>query len=216
MEKVINDAYSHFSDKFGRKCRKLWRNNADRKKLTNRNFTIFSQNCIGGIMYHDLGMQFNSPTVNLLFTPSDFIKFMKNIHWYLKQEIIFLSTDTPYPIGKLGGVKIRFLHYSSNEEARCAWNKRRERINWNNVFVICCDEGLSHEDMYEFDNLPYKNKILFVSKEYPEVKSSIICKHFPDHTDARLLNFSNPFGKRFYQNYIDYVKWLNKECDYKL
>lgn len=89
MKKIISDAYFRFSDKFGRKSRKFWRNNIDRKKLINRNFTIFSQNCIGGIMYHDLGMQFNSPTVNLLFTPRDFIKFMKNIQWYLEQEIIF-------------------------------------------------------------------------------------------------------------------------------
>ena len=101
----LNAIYSQLSDKFGRISRKLWRNKYERSKLTNTDFTIFSQNCIGGIMYHDLGLQFRSPTVNMLFSPKDFIKFMEDIHWYLEQEIVFTSTDKPYPTGKLGGGK---------------------------------------------------------------------------------------------------------------
>lgn len=106
-------------------------------------------------------------------------------------------------------VEIAFLHYHSKKEALRAWNSRKQRINWDNVFVICCDEGLTYEDMKEYDALPYEHKILFVSKLQPEIDCAVYCRQFPDKTDARLLNFANPFGKRNYQKYIDYVTWLN-------
>ena len=97
--------YSQISDKIGRISRKIWRNKYERSKLINTDFTIFSQNCIGGIMYHDLGLQFRSPTVNMLFSSKDFIQFMKYIYWYLEQEITFIQTDTSYQVGLLGGRK---------------------------------------------------------------------------------------------------------------
>lgn len=106
-------------------------------------------------------------------------------------------------------VEIAFLHYHSKKEALRAWNSRKQRINWDNVFVICCDEGLTYEDMKEYDALPYEHKILFVSKLQPEIDCAVYCRQFPDKTDGRLLNFANPFGKRNYQKYIDYVTWLN-------
>lgn len=74
--------------------------------------------------------------------------------------------------------------------------------------MICCDERLNYDEIKEFDNLLYENKIIFLSKNMPEIKSGIYTKKFKDKTDARLLNFANPFGKRFYQYYFDYVKWL--------
>lgn len=208
--------YAQISDKLGRINREKWRNRNERSTLKNTDFTIFSQNCIGGIMYHDLGIQFQSPTINMLFTPKDFIKFMENIHYYLEQDIIFLQTDKPYPIEKLGDILIKFLHYHSEDEVISAWNKRKERINWNNVFVITCDQGLTTEEMVKFDNLPYENKILFLSKVNPKIKCGVYCKEFSEQTDARLLNFSNPFGRRYYQKYINYVKWLNKDKTFKL
>ena len=213
----LQAVYAQISDKIGRISRQKWKNRSERSVLKNTDFTIFSQNCRGGIMYHDLGIQFQSPTVNMLFTPKDFIKFMKDIHYYLEQDIIFTKTDKPYPVGKVGGeIMIGFLHYHSEEEVISAWDKRKERINWNNIFVISCDEGLTTKDMKEFDELPYENKILFLSKANPEIKCGIYCKGFSEQTDARLLNFSNPFGKRYYQKYINYVKWLNKEKPFAL
>ena len=210
MKHFVRIIYAQLSDKLGRISRKLWRNKYERSKLTNKDFTIFSQNCIGGIMYHDLGLQFCSPTVNLLFTPKNFIKLMKDIHWYLEQEIEFVQSGESYPVGNLGGgVEIRFLHYHSEEEALRAWNARKQRINWNNVFVICCDEGLTYGDMQDFDNLPYKHKILFTHNYLPEIKSAVHAQMFKDKTDARLLIFANPLGKRYYQNYLNYVKWIN-------
>ena len=74
---------------------------------------------------------------------------------------------------------------------------------------MCCDEGLKQEEILEFDNLPYKNKILFVHEKIEGIKSAVVAKEFKNKTDARLLNFANFLGKCFYQNYIDYIEWLN-------
>ncbi len=216
MDYYIRQAYRRLSDKLGRKSRSIWRNKKERSCLRNENITIFSQNCIGGIMYHDLGLQFCSPTVNLLFTPSEFIVFMKDIHYYIKQDLQFIATEESYPVAKLGEVEIRFLHYHSEKEARNSWYSRRNRINWQNLFIICCDEGLSYDEIVEFDNLPFDNKILFLHRDVPEISCGVLAKEFTDKTDARLLNFANPMGKRFYQNYIDYVAWLNGEKNYKI
>lgn len=162
-------------------------------------------------MYNDLGVQFCSPTVNMLFAPKDFISFMKNVYWYLEQEIVFAPDCATYPVGKLGDIEIRFLHYHSEQEVLSAWDKRLKRINWGNIYLICCDEGLCYEDMVEFDNLPYEHKILFVHEETHEIKSAVLADCFKEKMDARLLNFANPFGRRYYQRYVDYVRWLNND-----
>lgn len=63
-------------------------------------------------MYHDLGQRFLSPTVNLLFSPHDFI--------------IFIETKEKYPIGKLGELTIKFLHCESEESVLNSWNERKK------------------------------------------------------------------------------------------
>lgn len=207
---TIQKLFNYTNDKLGRIARCVYRNNIERLKLKNTDFTIFSQNCIGSIMYHDLGQPFKSPTINLLITPKDFIRFMGKIQWYLKQPIIFIKSDKTYPVGKIGEIEIKFIHYHSEDEVLNSWKRRMDRINWNNVFVLCCDEGLEYDDMVEYDHLPFKNKILFMHKNEPSIKCGINAKIFKTHTDARLLEFCNIFGKRYYQRYVDYIKWLNE------
>lgn len=210
MLRFVKIIYSQLCDKLGRFIRIVFRNNIERKKLKNNDFTILSQNCIGSIMYHDLGQKFCSPTINMLFKPNEFIKFLNNLDDYLKYDIVFINTNKPYPVGVLKDITIQFVHYNSEEEVKDSWNRRKKRINWNNLFVICCDEGLTDNDIIGFDELPYKNKIIFLSRPHENVRSGIYCRDFKDKTDARLLNYSNPFGKRYYQRYVDYIEFLNE------
>ena len=50
------------------------RNRIRREKLKNNDFTIISSECAGGVIYHDLGLRFDSPTINLWFKPDDYLK----------------------------------------------------------------------------------------------------------------------------------------------
>lgn len=45
------------------------------RNLRNDSFTILSSNCIGGVIYHRLGKQFLSPTINMWFRQPDIV------HW---------------------------------------------------------------------------------------------------------------------------------------
>lgn len=52
-----------------------------RKKLLKKNITIISNNCTGGFVYHDLGLRFNSPTINLAFGSDEvFFLLLKICH----------------------------------------------------------------------------------------------------------------------------------------
>ena len=46
-----------------------------RKRLKNHDFTLLAPTCIAGVMYHELGMPFLSPTINLWMYDKDFVKF---------------------------------------------------------------------------------------------------------------------------------------------
>lgn len=51
----------------------------NRARLTNPNPTVFASNCNGGVMTHDLGLQFRSPTVNLYIRPKEYVRFLGNL-----------------------------------------------------------------------------------------------------------------------------------------
>lgn len=91
-----------------------------RRRLKNDNFSIISSNCIGGFIYHRLGKQFLSPTINLYFNQKEFLKFVKNLDYYLQFNLRFIKTDLGHPVAELGDIKLFFLHYYSDDEAKLA------------------------------------------------------------------------------------------------
>lgn len=72
-------------------------------RLVNNDFTIFASNCIGGIINNRVGHEQNSPTFNLWFLQSEFIRFLENSRYWLNQELIFVESEYSYPVAKLGG-----------------------------------------------------------------------------------------------------------------
>ena len=157
-----------------------------RKQLKNRDFSVISQNCIGGVFYSDMKMQFLSPTIDLYFSTSDFLKFVCHMEEYLTMELEMTMGET-YPLGHLDDVLIRFMHYGSCEEAKNKWNERKTRINWRKIVVFCTDmEGFNDSDLELWNTIKYP-KVLFTAKErykdidgavyYPEYKQD---GHVPD------------------------------------
>lgn len=183
------------------------------KKLENRNFTIISSNCNGGVIYSDFKQRFDSPTINLFIMPNDFIKFCQNLEYYMECELHeVLDSSFSYPIGILDNeIKIYFMHYSSFDEAKKKWDTRKKRINYNNIFFMMTDrDGCSYQNIIDFDSLKYKNKIIFTSKKYENIKSSIFCDEFQNDNEVGILtNYRNLKGERIYDRYFDVVRWLN-------
>ena len=137
-----------------------------RKELRTSDFTIISQNCIGGVFYHDMEMQFLSPTINMFFAASDFLKFVLALPDYINKElIVYWGID--YPIGELGDIKIHFMHYSTCREAIEAWERRKKRINYESILVMATDrDGFSDTEFKIWQGLPYKKVLFTVNRKY--------------------------------------------------
>lgn len=163
------------SQKNPRKIRKAQR------VLTNPDVTIISQNCIGGVFSHDMKLPFLSPTVNLLISANDFVKFVNCLKYYLNMELEF-SWGEEYPIGKLGDVELHFVGYENCQEAKAAWERRKNRVNMNNLVVLSTDRDGFDDDVYiKWKEIQYP-KLLFTSCEkYAEHKDSV---YFPQYKEA--------------------------------
>ena len=73
-----------------------------RKRLKNKKISILCNNCIGGIVSLELGLRFNSPTVNLYFENDDFFSFLKT------SNIICLNLWS-LERWKMSGLNIQFV-----------------------------------------------------------------------------------------------------------
>lgn len=183
-----------------------------RLRLKNRRPTIIASNCIGTFMYYDLKMRFQSPTINLSFEMNDYVRFLENLRWYLEQPVIPFEDDRfEYPCGMVGDVEIRFNHYKTFEEAAEKWNERRQRIDWDNLFVIGIDgDGCTYESLQRFDALPYSNKVIFTNKPYPEFASAYYLPGFEERDRVgRATDFKDQFWIRRYMDSFDYISFLN-------
>ena len=154
--------------------------------------SIFSRQCFGGCVSNMLGLPFRSPFVNLFLSANDFIKFLRAPNFYFEKEPHFekltgTSKENPagYPVLSLGDITLNMMHYKEKDEAISKWNERKQRINWDNLVIICLVE--SEELLEQFDALPYDKKICFVPFEsdldsawYVNPKVSKNAKRFPD------------------------------------
>ncbi len=183
-----------------------------RRRLKNYDFSIISTNCCATIMYHDLGLRFASPTINLTIGIDDFLKLASSLEWYMDQKLIWGGVQEDYPVGMLGDVKVNFIHYKTFEEAAQKWEERKKRINWNNLFITATDRGgCTYETIRRFEQLPYKNKVIFTHVRYPEFSSAYYIKGFEEEKELGIItDFKNQFLKRRYMDDFDYVSFLNK------
>ena len=189
---------------------KEWERYKKRKasRLSNRNFTIIASSCTGTVMYFDLGLPYLSPTVNLLIEQHDFVKMVENLEWYMNSQIVELYGDEDYPTGLLNDIKIHFKHYDSFDQAVSKWEKRKKRINWDNLFIIGTSYNGDYGVIQRFDKLPYKNKVIFSPVRYPEFKSVYYVKAFKEKWGVT-TDFKNQFLMRRYLDDFDYVAFLN-------
>lgn len=191
-----------------------FRDSKKRKKLKNSDFTIISSNCVGGVIYHDLGLQFKSPTINLWFKPKDYLKFLSDLDKYLEMELSEeTDKDVDYPVGLLGDIHLYFLHYRTFAEAKNKWNSRKKRINKENIYVIFTDrDGFDNDDFQLFLALPYKHKVLLAGdRRYESEITKIIPQYLENGHLGNIFVVRNKLtGKRLLDDF-DYVQFLNEK-----
>lgn len=159
-----------------------------RRSINNTDFSIICNNCWAGYVYRRFGLPYLTPTVGLYFFADDFIKLCSNVKGYMEKTLEFISyTESRYkdiledkkqtqvPLARLGDIEVVFLHYATREEAAEKWQRRVERINYDNLIFkfskmnFCTDEHLKR-----FDALKARKKICFVPSEcMTEIKCGI-------------------------------------------
>lgn len=186
------------------------------EKLKDCKFTVFSNNCLGTVFYHDAGKEFTSPLINTAMDGEDFLRFIERPKYYLSREMQFIKyKGYDYPIAMLDDVEIRFVHYKSEEEAKNKFYERAKRIVWDNVFIIATNhDGMNKPQlMARFDKLPYQNKIMYVSNEYPEYQWAKLVPQFKGRFQVRIMtSFANFRGQRYYETAFNLAEYVAKRC----
>ena len=191
------------------------------RRLTNHAPSILSLDCTGGVMAHELRLQFKSPTVNLFFEScADFICYVENLSYYATADVHELpygqDGDRRYPIGALAGngtlpdIKIHFLHYHSFEEARDKWVERSARLDFSNLCVVMQAAAFDQGLLKRFERLPMARKVVLAYEKSCSVESPLIFKmrSLDEFVPGRILDYNGLSGRRYLDDF-DYVAFLN-------
>lgn len=210
-------------DRKNKLIRKIYKK-INRVKNRNKDFTLIAQNCIGGVIYSDLGLEFKSPTINMFIEDENFVKLVGNLEYYMSIPatpvtdcyIDPIANQIRYPKIAIGDIEICCLHYKNCDEAIAAWEKRRKRVNLNNVYVIGNSWNM-HNNRHLVEELlkvtKYKT-IVFTTEKYQYNE----CIQLPGDfwkLDERCVVRPNitddvPGGyKKYFETFFDYVSWLN-------
>ena len=120
--------------------------------------------------------------------------------------------DMGHPVGKIDDVTIIGVHYSNFSELKSSWEKRKNRIDYSNLFIISTDEFISSSDeKNRFDKLPYP-KICFVANKNVDYDWQIF---LPKYQGCRKVGdsmvYASIFGQRINELYFDFIYWLNNK-----
>lgn len=188
-------------------------------KLKNKDFVLISRNCWGGQVYQWFNLPYNTPFVGLFLFGPCYMKLLRDFDKYMALDLEFCEVSkypdayNSHPIGVLDDIEIHFQHYTSIAEAREKWVRRKDRMlkqkKEDYFFSICDRRGVSDEDIKEFHQMNFKNKISFSFKEIPELNSLQHIKFIQDLSKKKGMP---PNGrKRFKLSflYFDLVNYLN-------
>lgn len=193
-----------------------------RLRLRNRDFSLITNNCIAGIIYHDLGLPFRSPTINLFFENEDFFRFAGHLEHYLSCEMEELHRPgVSYPLGLLRRgaetVTVHFMHYDSYRQAAAKWKERAARVNPDNLYLIfeypAVDESPEAQQAVKarFDALPPARKVLLTRKHSPLSGQAVRRLGFyeEDYYPGKFVAPNRRMPWRRYLDGFDYISFFN-------
>lgn len=189
-----------------------------REELKNRDFSFIVPNCLGGILLHDLGLRFLSPTVNLMMRQDDFLCFVSNLDVYLSEQLSFLERpegECPRallsPVG-FQQILIHFTHYRTEEEAAQKWYERAQRINKDNLFILIEErDGIGRKELEAFGALNARGLVAFTCNHYPDLPYCVFLSQY--HSAGEVGNILKKHmldDSREYEQFFDFVKWFNE------
>ncbi len=189
------------------------RRNAMRRALTNHTPSLLVPNCMGGILLHDLGLQFRSPMVNLMMFQNEFVRMVCSLDEYLARELAFFShPEYTFPCAKLGDVTIHFTHYQTEEEVLEKWRSRCARLDRENLFIAALErDGLTEAEIRELGRVRARGIVVFTARRYPDIPYACYVPQLSkDGAVEDILARSFADDHRKYEEVFDFVKWFNE------
>lgn len=164
-------------------------------RLKQKDFTIISNNCWGTFIYKKYDLPYQSPFVNLLIYASDYIKLLERFSPEILENMRFIKPEDSkhfkemqlrgydkehFPIGVIDDdIEIHFLHYTHEDDALEKWKERLKRINYDKLLFKFSDSEICDDSLIQrFDQLPFKNKICFTAKPFPELNSVLYLDYY--------------------------------------
>ena len=185
------------------------------RRIKNKDFSLFCGDCMGGIISHQLGLPFLSPTVNMRIFQNDFYKLLLNLKEYLdSDEMVEVPNPNPgesCPTAMLKDILLTFTHFRTYEDGKKAWYRRCKKVNYDNLWIIATDyDGITEEDIAALQTVPCRGLVVFTSKklDYPYC---FYMPQFEGQPHVGDLMQKTIWGKRYFENYFDYVGWLNSD-----
>ncbi len=152
---------------------------AEYLRLKDSRCSILSNFCLGGIVSDQLGLEFLSPTVNMVCLGEEFIKFVNNFEEYLSVDMVEYKDETYIPrtrgtetfMGKglVRDVTWYFRHSRQPAADVKKWNERRHRVNPDNIAVMMV--LFTRDEVELFEKIPVKKKLglFFEPTEYEDI-----------------------------------------------
>ena len=184
-----------------------------REQIRNREASLLAPNCLGGILFNDLGLEFRSPTINLQIHQDHFIRYVLNRENYQNKKLEFYRRpDIPSPCAHLGDIDINFTHYKTPEEAEKKWLERSLRIDENNLFIFAMErDGIGKKEIQDLGRVKARGVLVFTAHPYKDIPYALYLPVFRKEGQVgNIMSQSLIDGSRYYEKYFDFVKWLNE------
>lgn len=208
----------------------VWNHNRKfQSGLVNKDISIISQNCIGGVLYHLYDIPFQSPTINMFIEDENFVKLAENPRHYFSvvpepitdNYIDPINSNIHYPKILVDDIELCCLHYSNCAEAIEHWQRRKKRINYNNLFVIANSWNL-HDNIDligRIQNL-YMPSIIIDDKHLSgsriiNLKGDIWRRDERGIVRPNITDCSNDGIHRLFELSFDFTEWFNSNLSRK-
>ncbi|MBR0439804.1 MAG: DUF1919 domain-containing protein [Bacilli bacterium] len=195
-------------------------------KPEHADFSLICNNCIAGAFYHDYGLEFKSPFIDVFIESDDFFKLMRNFKHYIidvKKMVDITGKNDFCPVGLLGDIKIRFVHYKDFSTASEKWFARAKRINFDHLFFLMSDIDWDGKAFSKFVNKSQLEDFLNENKtNFIFVTNDLEKKQMKNNNVVFLKKYANnkPFyfgalelfgrGRTCLERYFDVANWINQ------
>lgn len=191
-------------------------------KIVKNTPSLICNTCLGGFIYHSLGLNFSTPYVNLRpHSDDDYLTLLKDIKGFSSciLEKVCDADKYQWTQGKLcyneKTVILDFPHDIKFTQSFQDWERRKNRINYDNMIILMILDTDDYEKALKFDQLPYENKYLMSAEDYG-LKSNVQIKSYTEYEYVEYRSLSAYIHSTFYSDFrgvklLDVVRLMSNE-----